>query len=166
MKKRRAGTMTHYYKRDGTITLFAALDEATGAVVGECLLRHRADEFLAFLKMIDRQTPAHLDLYLILDSYPAHKIPTVKRWLERHKRFTPHFTPTSRSWLILVERLIAEITRWRNRRGTFTDVMELTTAIAGWIQHPNQNPEPFIWTTPAKYILAKHHRARKSLANF
>jgi DDE superfamily endonuclease/Homeodomain-like domain len=117
LKKGRAGTMTHDYKRNGTTTLFAALDVAAGTVIGECLARHRADEFLSFLKTIDRETPAHLDLHLILDNYATHKTPAVKRWLARHKRFTLHFTPTSCCWLNLVERLFAEITRQRIRRG-------------------------------------------------
>jgi len=164
LKKGRAGTMTHDYKRNGTTTLFAALDVAAGTVIGECLARHRADEFLAFLKTIDRQTPAHLDLHLILDNYATHKTPAVKRWLARHKRFALHFTPTSCSWLNLVERLFAEITRQRIRRGTFNDVTELKTAIAQWIEHRNQNPKPFKWTASAKSILAKHRRAKKALA--
>src|ERR1700704_1571312 len=125
LKKGRAGTMTHDYKRIGTTTLFAALDVATGKVIGECLARHRADEFLAFLKKIDRETPAHLDLHLILDNYATHKTPAVKRWLTRRKRFHLPFTPTSSSWLNLVERLFAEIPRQRIRRGTFASVPEL-----------------------------------------
>ena len=164
LKKGRAGTMTHDYKRNGTTTLFAALDVAAGTVIGECLARHRADEFLSFLKTIDRETPAHLDLHLILDNYATHKTPAVKRWLARHKRFTLHFTPTSCSWLNLVERLFAEITRQRIRRGTFNDVTELKTAIDDWIEHRNQNPKPFKWTASAKSILAKHRRAKKALA--
>ena len=115
-------------KRSGTTTLFAALDVAAGTVLGECLARHRADEFLSFLETIDRETPAHLDLLLILGNYATHKTPAVKRWLAGHKRFTLHFTPTSCSWLNLVERLLAEITRQRIRRGTFNDVTELKTA--------------------------------------
>ncbi|MBX9829000.1 MAG: IS630 family transposase [Xanthobacteraceae bacterium] len=118
------------------------LEQAKGTVIGECLARRRADEFLSFLKTIDRETPAHLDLHLILDNYATHKTPTVKRWLARHKRFTLHFTPTSCSWLNLVERLFAGITRQRIRRGTFNDVTELKTAIAEWIEHRNQNPKP------------------------
>ena len=164
MKKGRAGTMTHDYKRNGTTTLFAALDVASGAVIGECLPRHRADEFLTFLKKIDRETPAHLDLHLILDNYATHKTPAVKRWLARHKRFTLHFTPTSCSWLNLVERLFAEITRQRIRRGTFNNVAELKAAITQWIEHRNQNPRPFSWTATAKSILTKHRRAKKALA--
>jgi transposase len=165
LKKGRAGTMTHDYKRNGTTTLFAALDVATGAVIGECVARHRADEFLAFLKKIDRETPYHLDLHLVLDNYATHKTPAVTRWLARHKRFTLHFTPTSCSWLNLVERLFAEITRQRIRRGTFNNVEELKTAIAEWIAHRNQNPKPFTWTATSQSILAKVRRAKKALAN-
>jgi transposase len=155
--------MTHDYKRNGTTTLFAALDMATGTVIGECVPRHRADEFLAFLKQIDRETPAHLDLHLILDNCATHKTPAVKRWLARHQRFKLHFTPTSCSWLNMVERLFAE-TRQRIRRGTFHNVAEIETAIAEWIQHRNQNPRPFTWTASAKSILVKHRRAKKALA--
>lgn len=165
LKKGRAGTMTHDYKRNGTTTLFAALDFATSAVIGECLPRHRAKEFSSFLKKIDRETPPGLDLHLILDNYATHKTPAVKCWLARHKRFTLHFAPTSSSWLNLVERLFAEITRQRIRRGTFNDVEELKTAIADWIENRNQNPKPFKWTATAKSILAKHRRAKKALAS-
>jgi transposase len=164
LKKGRAGTMTHDYKRNGTTTLFAALDIATGKVIGECLARHRADEFLAFLRKIDRETPTHLDLHLILDNYATHKTPAVKRWLARHKRFIPHFTPTSCSWLNLVERLFAEITRQRIRRGIFHDVAELEAAIDEWIEHRNKDPKPFTWTATGKTILVKHRRAKKVLA--
>lgn len=164
LKNGRAGTMTHDYKRNGTTTLFAALDVATGEVIGECLPRHRAKEFLIFLKTIDRQTPAHLDLHLILDNYATHKAPPVKRWLQRNPRFNLHFTPTSSSWLNLVERLFAEITRERIRRGTFDSVAELQAAITAWIEHRNQHPKPFIWTARSPTIVAKHRRARAALA--
>ena len=164
LKKGRAGTMTHDYKRNGTTTLFAALDIAAGTVIGECLPRHRAKEFLSFLKKIDRETPPDLPLHLILDNYATHKTPDVKRWLARHKRFTLHFTPTSSSWLNLVERLFAEITRQRIRRGTFNDVDELKAAIVDWIENRNQNPKPFRWKATAKSILAKYSRAKKALA--
>jgi transposase len=116
---------------------------------------------LAFLKKIDRETPKRLDLHLIADNYATHKTPEVKRWLEKHKRFTMHFTPTSCSWLNMVERLFAEITRQRIRRGTFNSVDELEKAITDWIEHRNQNPKPFVWTATAKYILAKHRRAKR-----
>jgi transposase len=163
MKKGRAGTMTHDYKRHGTTTLFAALDIANGTVIGECLPRHRAAEFLRFLKRIDRETPAHLDLHLILDNYSTHKTPAVKRWLTRHPRVTLHFTPTSCSWLNLAERLFAEITRERIRRGTFISVEELEEAIDEWIRHRNDNPQPFAWTANASSILAKHRRAKAAV---
>ncbi len=163
LKKGRAGTMTHDYKRNGTTTLFAALDVATGQVIGECLPRHRAQEFLTFLKTIDRQTPAHLALHLILDNYATHKAPPIKRWLRRHPRFSLHFTPTSSSWLNLVERLFAEITRQRIRRGTFDNVPQLQAAITDWIDHRNQNPKPFIWTAKPTTIIAKYRRARATL---
>ena len=165
MKKGRAGTMTHDYKRNGTTTLFAALDVASGTVIGECKPRHRAAEFLGFLKKIDRETLAHLDLHLIADNYATHKTPAVKRWLKRHPRFHLHFTPTSSSWLNLVERLFAEITRQRIRRGTFTSVPELKAAIEDWIAHRNANPKPFTWTKTAKKLIASHRRARKALNN-
>ncbi len=164
LKKGRAGTMTHDYKRNGTTTLFAALNIATGTVIGECLPRHRATEFLGFLKKIDRETEAHLPLHLIVDNYATHKAPAVKRWLARHKRFTLHFTPTSSSWLNLVERLFAEITRQKIRRGTFNNVEELKADIADWIENRNQNPKPFKWTASAKSILVKYRRAKKALA--
>ena len=164
MKKGRAGTMTHDYKRHGTTTLFAALDVASGTVIGQCLPRHRAAEFLTFLKKIDRATPAHLDLHLIADNYATHKTPAVKRWFKRHARFHIHFTPTSSSWLNLVERLFAEITRQRIRRGTFNSVPELKTAIEDWIEHRNNNPKPFTWTKSSKKIVASYRRARQKLA--
>lgn len=163
MKKGRAGTMTHDYKRHGTTTLFAALDVATGTIIGECLPRHRAAEFLRFLRRIDRETPAHLDLHLILDNYSTHKTPAVKRWLARHRRVTLHFTPTSCSWLNLVERLFAEITRQRIRRGIFTSVNELKDAIDDWIEHRNHNPKSFAWTAKASTIIAKHRRAKEAI---
>src|SRR5712691_336496 len=165
IKKGRAGTMTHDYKRHGTTTLFAALDVATGKVIGECLPRHRAKEFLTFLKKIDRETLPHLDLHLILDNYATHKTPAVQRWLKRHQRFKLHFTPTSSSWLNLVERLFAEITRQRIRRGTFHSVPQLETAILEWINHRNAHPKPFIWTAKAGRIILKHCHAKKALAN-
>jgi transposase len=164
LKKGRAGTLTHDYKRNGTTTLFAALDVATGKVIGECLPRHRAKEFLAFLKKLLRETAAHLDLHLIVDNYSTHKTDAVNRWLKRNPRCKLHFTPTSCSWLNLVERLFAEITRQRIRRGTFTSVAELEAAIVEWIDHRNGHPKPFIWTAKASPIIAKYRRARNALA--
>ena len=165
LKKGRAGTMTHDYKRHGTTTLFAALDVATGKVIGECLPRHRAKEFITFLKKIDRLVAKHLDLHLVIDNYGTHKTVEVQAWLEKHPRFKLHFTPTSCSWLNLVERLFAEITRQRIRRGTFGSVVELEAAIEDWIAHRNANPKPFEWTATPHKIISSHRRARKALEN-
>jgi len=164
IKKGRAGTMTHDYKRNGTTTLFAALDVATGEVIGECLPRHRAKEFIGFLKKIDRIVAKHLDLHLVVDNYKTHKTKEVQAWLARHPRFKLHFTPTSCSWLNLVERLFAEITRQRIRRSTFTSVAELEAAITDWIDARNIDPKPFSWTAKASNIITKHRRAKKTLA--
>jgi transposase len=144
---------------------FAALDVATGQVIGECLPRHSTKEFLKFLRRIDKETLPCLDLHLILDNYATHKTPAVQRWLKRHPRFKLHFTPTSSSWLNLVERLFAEITRQRIRRGVFRSVPELEAAIIEWLNHRNAHPKPFIWTATAKSIILKRHRAKKTLAN-
>ena len=165
LKKGRAGTMTHDYKRHGTTTLFAALNVATGEVIGECMPRHRAGEFLKFLKKIDRETLPNLDLHLIADNYSTHKTPAVQRWLKRHPRFKLHFIPTSSSWLNLVERLFAEITRQQIRRGVFHNVSELEEAIAKWINHRNANPKPFVWTATPRSITLKRNRAKKALEN-
>ena len=163
MKKRRAGTMTHYYKRNGTTTLFAALNMLDGSVIGQCMPRHRRREFLRFLKTIDRQTPVDLDLHLIVDNYATHKTEAVKRWLKRHKRFHLHFTPTSASWLNIVERFFAEITRERIRRGAFTSVAELKEAIMEYLENHNAAPKPFVWTKSAYEILKKVARAKQAL---
>lgn len=163
MKKGRAGTMTHDYKRNGTTTLFAALNMLDGSVIGQCMPRHRRSEFLRFLKTIDRQTPRHLDLHLIVDNYATHKTDEVKRWLKRHPRFHLHFTPTSASWLNMVERFFAEITRDRIRRGTFNSVAELESAIMDYLQKHNADPKPFVWTKSADEILKKVARARQAL---
>jgi transposase len=163
MKKGRAGTMTHDYKRNGTTTLFAALNMLDGTVIGTCLPRHRHREFLRFLKLIDHQTPADLDLHLIVDNYATHKTPAVKRWLKVHPRFHLHFTPTSASWLNMVERFFAEITRKRIRRGVFKSVAELKSAIMEYLGNHNANPKPFIWTKSAGEILEKVARAKQAL---
>ena len=163
MKKGRAGTMTHDYKRNGTTTLFAALNMLDGKVIGACMPRHRHREFLRFLKPIDQQTPANLDLHLIVDNYATHKTPTVKRWLKAHPRFHLHFTPTSASWLNMVERFFAEITRKRIRRGAFKSVAELKSAIMEYLENHNANPKPFIWTKSAGEILEKVARAKQAL---
>ena len=164
MKKGRVGTMTHDYKRHGTTTLFAGLDVKTGEVISECLPRHRAKEFIAFLKKIDRLVAKHLDVHLVLDNYATHKTAEVKAWLAKRPRFKTHFTPTSSSWLNLVERLFAEITRQRIRRGVFTSVDELKLAIEAWLANWNADPKPFQWTTKPGRIIAKHRRAKKALA--
>jgi len=164
LKKGRAGTMTHDYKRHGTTTLFAALDVATGKVIGACLPRHRAEEFIRFLKKIDRIVAKHLDLHLVVDNYGTHNTAEVQAWLEKHPRFKLHFTPTSCSWLNLVERLFAEITRQRIRRGTFGSVAELEAAIEAWIEDRNADPKPFKWTAKPHKIISKHRRARNALA--
>jgi transposase len=164
MKKGRAGTMTHDYKRHGTTTFFAGLDVKTGEVIGECLPRHRAKEFVAFLKKIDRIVAKHLNVHLVLDNYATHKTAEVTAWLAKHPRFKLHFTPTSCSWLNLVERLFAEITRQRIRRGVFTSVEELKVAIEQWVAGWNADPKPFVWTAKPSRIIAKHRRAKKALA--
>ena len=164
MKKGRAATMTHDYKRNGTTTLFAALDVKTGEVIGECLPRHRAKEFLKFLKKIDSVVAKSLDVHLICDNYATHKTAAVKRWLARHKRFKMHFIPTSSSWLNLVERFFAAITEQRIRRGAFTSVAALEAAITDYLAAHNAAPKPFVWTKTADVILAKVDRARATLA--
>jgi transposase len=163
LKKGRAGTMTHDYKRHGTTTLFAALDVATGKVIGRCLKRHRHQEFLKFLRDIDRATPKRLDLDLIVDNYATHKHPKVKAWLAKHPRFRLHFTPTSASWLNLVERFFGLITEDAIRRGVFRSVADLEAAIAAYLEHHNADPKPFIWTAPAADILEKVARGRRAL---
>ncbi len=163
LKPGRAQTMTHDYKRHGTTTLFAALDVASGHVVGECLPRHRAKEFLAFLRKIDRAVAEHLDIHLVLDNYATHKTPEVMAWLAKHPRFHLHFTPTGASWLNLVERFFAEITNKRIRRGTFHSVADLEDAIHNYLDQHNAAPKPFQWTKSADTILAKERRALEKL---
>jgi len=155
MKKGRCGTMTHDYKRHGTTTLFAALNVLDGTVIGECMSRHRHQEFLKFLRKLDRETPGELTLHLILDNYAAHKHDAVKRWLKRHRRFHLHYTPTSSSWLNLVERWFREITEKRIRRGSFHSVAELEQAIREYLERNNQQPKPFVWTASVEKILEK-----------
>ncbi len=163
MKRGRAGTMTHDYKRNGTTTLFAALNVLTGDIIGECMPRHRHGEFLAFLKKIDRETPADLDLHLIVDNYATHKHKAVERWLIRHPRCHLHFTPTSASWLNLVERFFAELTQKRIRRGVFKTVKQLVAAIDHYLDQRNQHPKPFIWTASVQTILEKVRRGNEAL---
>jgi transposase len=163
MKKGRAGTMTHDYKRNGTTTLFAAIDVLTGTVIGQCLPRHRHEEFLKFLRTIDREVPKHLAVHLILDNYATHNHPDVQRWLGRHKRFDLHFTPTSSSWLNLVERWFRELTDKALRRGSFNSVPGLITAIEEYLEAHNDDPKPFKWTATAESILEKVRRGRVAL---
>jgi transposase len=163
LKKGRCGTMTHDYKRNGTTTLFAALNILEGKVMGYCLPRHRHQEFLKFLGHIEQETPAGLDLRLIMDNYGTHKHPRVQRWIKRHPRFHFHFTPTSSSWLNLVERWFREITDKRIRRGSFSSVAELIKAIEGYIEQNNKNPKPFVWTASADKILEKIQHCKEAL---
>mgnify|MGYP002279494835 CR=1 FL=1 len=163
LKKGRCGTMTHDYKRHGTTTLFAALDVLKGEVIGQCMKRHRHQEFLTFLKTIDRHVPRNLDIHCIVDNYATHKKDKVKQWLEKHPRFHFHFIPTSSSWLNLVERWFAEITDKRIRRGVFTSVRELEKAIYEYIEHNNKTPKPFTWTKSADEIIRKVKRGRALL---
>jgi len=160
MTKGRAGTMTHDYKRHGTTTLFAALNVLTGVVVGQCLPRHRHEEFLKFLKTIDKQTPKGLTVHLILDNYATHKHPNVAHWLANHPRFVLHFTPTSSSWLNLVERWFRDLTDKALRRGVFHSVPDLIMAIEAYLHANNDDPKPFIWTADAETILEKVRRGR------
>lgn len=163
LKKGRCGTMTHDYQRNGTTTLFAALELARGKLIGECRSRHRHQEWLKFLKRIDAETPAELGVHLILDNYATHKHPKVLRWLGRHPRFHLHFTPTSSSWLNLVERWFREITDKRIRRGVFRSVKELVAAIEAYIAAHNADPHAFVWTAQAEKIFEKVRRARAVL---
>jgi len=163
MKPGRAGTMTHDYKRNGTTTLFAALNVLTGLVIGKCLPRHRHQEFLAFLKDINRRVSRGKDIHLILDNYGTHTHPDVIAWLDKHPRFHLHFTPTRSSWLNLVERWFRELTTRRLKRGSFASVAELTSAIEGYIAHHNGDPKPFVWTKTADEIITKVRRGRVAL---
>jgi transposase len=163
MKPGRAGTMTHDYKRHGTTTLFAALDVLTGNVIGKCYDRHRHDELLRFLRLIDTQVPRRLQIHMICDNYGTHTHPKVKAWLAKHPRFHLHFTPTSSSWLNLVERFFAQITTKAIRRGVFHSVDDLITAIEEYLRVHNNDPVPFVWTATAEDILAKVTRARTQL---
>jgi transposase len=165
MKKGRAGTMTHDYKRHGTTTLFAALNGLDGQVIGQCQQRHTHVEWLKFLKKIDRETPKNKTLHLIADNYATHKHPVVQEWLAKHPRFHMHFTPTSASWLNMVERFFRDITTERLRRGVFTSVPELIGAIDEYIAHHNTQPKPFIWTKSARDILQKVIRANRRLSS-
>jgi transposase/transposase-like protein len=165
LKKGRAHTMTHDYKRNGTTTLFAAMNVLNGELIGQCQQRHTHVEWLRFLKKIERETPKDKALHLIADNYATHKHPVVQAWLTQHPRITMHFTPTSASWLNMVERFFRDITTERLRRGVFTSVPDLICAIEEYIAHHNTKPKPFIWTKSAKDILEKVIRANSKLSS-
>ncbi len=162
LKKGRAGTMTHDYKRNGTTTLFAALNILNGKVIADCMPQHRHQEWLKFLRLIDKSTPKRKQLHLIIDNYSPHKHPKVQAWLKRHKRFHIHFTPTSASWLNMVERFFRDLTQKQIRRGCFANVPELIETIEHYVAQHNINPKPFVWTAKASDILEKVKRARSS----
>ena len=163
LKKGRAATMTHDYKRHGTTTLFAALDVKSGMVIGDGMPRHRAKEFLTFLRRIDRAVLKPRDIHLVLDNYATHKTPEVKAWLDKHPRFKLHFTPTSASWLNMVERFFAEITTRRIRRGSYTSIDDLKAAIYEYLLLHNAKPKPFVWSKTADDIIARERRALDAL---
>jgi transposase len=163
MVKGRLGTMTHDYKRNGTTTLFAALEMAEGHIIARCMNRHRHQEWIKFLNLVDRQTPQKLHLHLIVDNYSTHKHPQVKAWFKRHPRFHQHFVPTSSSWLNRVERWFRDLTDKRIRRGVFNSVAELIAAIEAYVEHHNSHPQPFVWTAKAEDIIAKYRRAKAVL---
>ena len=165
MKGGRAGTFTHDYKRNGTTTLFAALNTLDGTVISMCQERHRHEEWLKFLRLIDRKTPKPLTVHLIADNYATHKHPDVRAWLLKHPRFVMHFTPTSASWLNMVERFFRDISENRIKRDSFYSVADLEQAIAQYVEHHNKKPKPFIWTASASDILAKVTRAKAAAAS-
>jgi transposase len=166
MVRGRAGTMTHDYKRNGTTDLFAALNLATGEVIAQCRPRHTGADVLAFFKLIDSQVPRSLDIHVVLDNLSAHTAPEVTTWLAhpRRARWHLHFTPTSSSWLNLVERWFKHLTDRRLRRGIFTSVPALIEAITSWVDHGNEDPKPFIWHAKAEDIIAKVRRGRATLS--
>ena len=155
--------MTHDYKRNGTTTLFAALELAQGKVIGQCYARHRHQEFLKFLRRLDAEFPAEINLHLVMDNYGTHKHPKVRSWLKRHPRFVLHFIPTSSSWLNQVERWFGELTQKAVRRGAFVSVAELQETIQQFLQAWNEAPRPFVWTATVEKIMAKVKRARQKL---
>lgn len=163
LKKGRCGTMTHDYKRNGTTTLFAALELAEGKVIGQCYARHRHQEFMRFLRRLDSEFPQELMLHVVMDNYGTHKHPKVKAWLKRHPRFISHFIPTSSSWLNLVERWFSELTGKRIRRGTFVSVPDLIAAIDEFMAAWNDDPKPFVWTATVDSIVEKLQRCRQTL---
>jgi transposase len=163
MKRGRCGTMTHDYKRHGTTTLFAALDVLGGKVIGQCMARHRHQEFIRFLNKINRETPVASELHLIVDNYATHKHPKVRAWLERHPRFHFHFTPTSASWLNAVEGFFAKLTRQRLKRGVFKGIVDLQAAINRYLAETNDDPKPFTWTADPEAIIEKVRRGKQAL---
>jgi len=163
LKKGRCGTMTHDYKRNGTTTLFAALSVLDGKVTGECHSRHRHQEWLKFLRRLDREFPPELELHCVMDNYGTHKEPHVQAWLKKHPRFVCHFIPTSSSWLNLVERWFEELSEKAIRRGSFVSVADLQTAIDSFLEAWNQQPKPFVWTAKVEDIIKKIERARAKL---
>jgi transposase len=165
LRKGRVATMTHDYKRHGTTTLFAALNTLDGSVIARCEQRHRHTEWLDFLRQIDRETPRDKTLHLICDNYATHKHPKVRKWLEKHPRFSVHFTPTSASWLNMVERFFRDITTERLRRGVFRCIPDLIGAIKDYIAVHNKDPKPFVWTAKANDILQKVIRANRHLSS-
>ena len=163
LKRGRCGTMTHDYKRNGTTTLFAALEVLEGKVVGQCYARHRHQEFLKFLQRLEVASPGELTLHVVMDNYGTHKHLRVQRWLERHSRFVPHFIPTSSSWLNLVERWFGELSGQRIRRGVFVSVADLKQAIDEFLAVWNADPKPFVWTATVDSIVEKLGRCRQTL---
>jgi len=163
LKKGRCGTMTHDYKRNGTTTLFAALDVLEGKVIGNCYTRHRHQEFLKFMRRIDREFPGTTLLHVVMDNYGTHGTPEVKAWLKRHPRFVVHYVPTSCSWLNLIERWFAELTNKRIRRDSFLSVDDLIAAIEEFLAAWNETPKPFAWTATVDSIVAKLARCRQTL---
>ena len=163
LKKGRCGTMTHDYKRNGTTTLFAALNPLDGKVIGECHARHRHQEWLKFLRRLDREFPGDQELHLVMDNYGTHKEPHVQAWLKKHPRFICHFVPTSSSWLNLVERWFEELTEKAIRRGSFVSVPDLKQAIDNFLATWNAKPKPFVWSATVEEILKKIQRARDKL---
>jgi transposase len=155
--------MTHDYKRNGTTTLFAALNVLEGKVIGRCMQQHRHQEFIGFLNAIEAELPKNKSVHVVLDNYATHKHPNVLAWLARHKRFTFHFTPTSCSWLNAVEGYFAKLSRKRLKRGVFRSVAELQTAINRFIDETNQTPKPFVWTADPNKIIAAVRRGHQVL---
>ncbi len=163
IKKGRCGTMTHDYKRNGTTTLFAALEILQGRVIGQCHERHRHQEFLRFLRRLDQEFPGKTPLHLVMDNYGTHKHAKVRDWMNRHPRFVCHFVPTSSSWLNLVERWFGELTSKRIRRGSFHSVPDLKAAIDDFLTAWNESPKPFVWTATVDSIVAKLSRCKQTL---